>query len=879
MMKTIIRSVLIGIVLLLLTGCRSSSTKSGGDNYSVSASFVIKHAPIANAGDDQRKIPGSLVTLDGSESKDPAGGTLMYEWKIISKPLLSNASLDDMHSIAPRFTADLPGTYTIELIVKNTYMRSQPDKMMVYVNTPATLSIEELSCYTLHVGLDTVSNATFTLPETNDLRISFYTREENIGMFNTSENFSGTWKVEDNHILMEITEGNSDLVGMIMDINVSSGKLRTGSRYSTSFIVNEITLLNTLFEVQGIYGSSCDGSNLVPIANAGEDRLVFPQSNVILNGNNSYDPEGSTLTYLWSIAERPDGSQATIDDPTAVTPSFTADLYGTYLVNLIVNDGELNSAIDTIKITANTRPQANAGEDQLVLPGTFVTLNGSGSYDAEETTLHYIWELVSKPTGSQASLQDPYSGITSFRADLAGLYKVNLMVTDGEIASETDSVTIIAAQAGQLSQSALMCHTLRFAGTDPENIAFADLSIVFYSLRDENRFRIKDTSLSGIWEVTANHIFATVTESEEGSIPVGSIIGIDIAQSGILNVGDSYSVTIQVPSIGQTYTDSLSLIGINRSSCDNSNKIPIAYAGEDIVVSPGEPVYLNGEGVDPEGNDQLLFSWSLLQKPAGSNSYLEQPDTQNPTFLPDMHGTYIIGLIVNDNELNSTMDFVSVDVNNIPVANAGNNQRVEIGNTVILDGSESMDQDGDRLFYTWEITEVPDGSSAVLDAPHNITPSFSADMEGIYHISLIVDDGISQSRPDTVLIGAGVEIDVDLLSLSCHTVHFYNSLLAQQTGAEDFILNFFNVNGENRFTTNSSLSGTWMINENHLIATITEGEIGMIGPGTIMDIDTDNGTFSLDSSYATVVMVNSLQIPLSFEVTKIEPAPCDRTPD
>ena len=49
------------------------------------------------------------------------------------------------------------------------------------------------------------------------------------------------------------------------------------------------------------------------------------------------------------------------------------------------------SATDDVTVTINTPPVADAGSDQTVSPGTTVTLDGSGSSDADGDTLTYAW--------------------------------------------------------------------------------------------------------------------------------------------------------------------------------------------------------------------------------------------------------------------------------------------------------------------------------------------------------------------------------------------------------------------------------------------------------------------------------------------------------
>src|SRR5262249_15104645 len=96
--------------------------------------------------------------------------------------------------------------------------------------------------------------------------------------------------------------------------------------------------------------------NWPPVANAGPAQTVFRRATVSLNGSGSTDPDGDPLTFRWKFLSRPQGSQARLAQATTATPSFVADVAGTYVVRLIVNDGLVDSAPATVTVTVKEQP-------------------------------------------------------------------------------------------------------------------------------------------------------------------------------------------------------------------------------------------------------------------------------------------------------------------------------------------------------------------------------------------------------------------------------------------------------------------------------------------------------------------------------------------
>jgi len=202
-----------------------------------------------------------------------------------------------------------------------------------------------------------------------------------------------------------------------------------------------------------IVGCGSDDSNTTtqnnpPVAHAGAEQTVTVGALVALDASQSLDPDGDALTYAWRLVTIPEGSEASLLSPDAQTSSFTADLPGEFVVELVVNDGELDSAPVRLTVSAtatqpqNRAPLAVAGEAQSVVAGTSVSLDGSGSSDPDGDDLIYIWRLVTVPEGSEAALTSPDTKVASFIADLPGAFVVELIVNDGELDSSPARLTV-----------------------------------------------------------------------------------------------------------------------------------------------------------------------------------------------------------------------------------------------------------------------------------------------------------------------------------------------------------------------------------------------------------------------------------------------------
>ncbi len=187
--------------------------------------------------------------------------------------------------------------------------------------------------------------------------------------------------------------------------------------------------------------------NNPPNANAGPDAAANESTTGNLNGAGSTDPDGDALTFAWTqIAGSPTLS---LTGANTATPSFTAPAVAVdtnYTFRLTVNDGRGGTDTDDVIITVrdttvpNTPPVADAGPDQVVVFGAMVTLNGSGSADANGDPLVFTWlqtggstTVVLSGTGSTMTFTAPAS---------ADVLTFQLTVDDGRGGVDVDTITI-----------------------------------------------------------------------------------------------------------------------------------------------------------------------------------------------------------------------------------------------------------------------------------------------------------------------------------------------------------------------------------------------------------------------------------------------------
>jgi len=403
-------------------------------------------------------------------------------------------------------------------------------------------------------------------------------------------------------------------------------------------------LLSTITACGGSGTDSVSGSshNQAPVANAGIDQNVVTTSVVTLDASASSDSDGDTLSYSWSLISLPENSGVSLTNSTGASPTFTTDVDGSYVAQLLVNDGTESSVADTVTIVATTQnsvPVAEAGTDQNVVTTTIVTLDASASSDSDGDTLSYSWSLTSLPENSSALLSDSFSAVPTFTVDLDGSYVAQLIVNDGTEDSVADTIIIVAETAN----SAPVAN----AGND-QNQSIHNVNFSIITLDGSASSDADYDTLTYAWSLVAKPegSYASLTDSTNVTFDFMADLEGDYIFSLTVNDGELTSEADNVIISFSTY-----------------NSTPTVNPGSNQTQFDFTEVQLNGSGNDFD-SDLLTYEWSFKSKPAGSVVYLNDTTSLTPTFIPDVYGDYVLSLIANDGYEDSLAGSVVISVKN-----------------------------------------------------------------------------------------------------------------------------------------------------------------------------------------------------------------------
>ena len=486
--------------------------------------------------------------------------------------------------------------------------------------------------------------------------------------------------------------------------------------------------------------------------NASLDNIAVASYDVYRNG-----------TYVANV----EGTTATIDGLLSATPySFTVsalDLFGN------VSDQSAPLVVMTAQPGQNP-PNAVAGADQLAAVNVNFTLDGTASNDIDGQLLTYEWSLNGALVGTTPILLEAVTA--------AGTYIYTLSVSDGALV-DTDQVTITVIDAINMLDNGDF-----EAGLDGWTTAAYQAAAAQFTVENGELHVAIDAEGEAFWTIQLFQALELI-EGETYTLDFDARTDLGPRDFALIvehNGGDYTKYMIEDVTITETQgmqhftyewvqganDDNVKIgfymgdAGVNDVWFDNVflrsgvvvNTAPQANAGEDQSGFVDALFTLDGSASQDADNGPaaLTYFWSQT---AGPVTTLNNDASAAPSFTPSQAGNYVFNLVVNDGELDSTLDEVLVVVgvvpNEQPVARAGTDRLATVGDTIILDGSLSNDVDNgpEALTYLWTLQGGP---SATLSATDVASPSFTPAASGSYVFGLVVSDGEVNSVLDTVII-------------------------------------------------------------------------------------------------------------------------------
>jgi PKD repeat protein len=294
------------ILLLILSSFTLGCIEDSGDDKKKQ-----NEPPVADAGANQDVLSQTLVHFSGSNSSDPDGEIVNFEW-----------NFDDYNSPGPEtsleenpeYRYNHPGEYSVTLTVTDNKGASSSDNINVIVrNRPPVATVG-----------DSVNTTVFDVIYFN-------------GIAHDPDGFitGYAWDFEGDDII----DWQASSKGETTHFYKKAGS------YQAVFIVTDNFNAETRI-VKNV--SIVDVPNYPPVADAGLDQTL-PAGNVLLKGS-GFDPDGKIVLYEWDFDG--DGTYDWSSEKTGILNN-DFDTEGIYYSKLQVTDDLGLSATDIVAITIN----------------------------------------------------------------------------------------------------------------------------------------------------------------------------------------------------------------------------------------------------------------------------------------------------------------------------------------------------------------------------------------------------------------------------------------------------------------------------------------------------------------------------------------------
>ena len=478
---------------------------------------------------------------------------------------------------------------------------------------------------------------------------------------------------------------------------------------------------------------------------AGLDQTLCPGETAQLNAVGV-----AGATYSWSPA-------GTLSNPNIANPIASPTATTEYVVQAVGSDG--CAAFDTMLVEVGVL-DLEVSADTAICAGDTIQISASGG----DT---YLWTPNSNINSTTDASPTVYPASTT-------MYFVESTTVDGCTCSDSILVTVEAVPVANAGPDQIICQgdtaTLQASGgsnyswtpstglsntniANPE--AFPNTTTEYVvSVENSLGCGTSDTVL-----VTVNPL-PTADAGPDQSICPGSSVQLQASggvtyswspNNGLSN--PNISNPVASPLVPRTYVVTVT----DANGCSGSDSVFVdvftVTAQGDASICVGDSTQLNAIGG---------VSW-LWTPPVG----LSDASSQSPMASPYNTTTYVV--FAEDASGCLATDSVTVVVYPLPQANAGPNQTICIGESVVLQGSGGV-------AYLWNPPTFLDNANAQLPIS---TPTVSVD----YELTVIDGNGCSDVDTTQVFINPLPVVDAGPDSMICAN----SSLVLQASGADTYL--------------------------------------------------------------------------------------------
>ncbi|MGJ5640533.1 T9SS type A sorting domain-containing protein, partial [Formosa sp. S-31] len=438
-------------------------------------------------------------------------------------------------------------------------------------------------------------------------------------------------------------------------------------------------------------------------ADAGADQTICAGESVTLTASG-----GSA--YVWSNGET--------TESITVSPSETK----TYVVT--VSEGDV-SATDAVAVNVTALPVADAGTNQTIEQGESVTLTATGGTSYKWNTGETTASITVSPNQTRTYTVEVFNdGGCSDTAQVR--VTVNIPTVEVE-ADAGDDQTICAGESVTLTATGGSAYVWS-NGETTESITVSPSETTTYTVT------VSEGDVSATDAVTVNVTALPVADAgtnqtiEQGESVTLTATG---GTSYKWNTGETTASITVTPNQTRTYTVEV----FNDGGCSDSANVTVTVEVIDGGDEEGDDTE-DGEAsivIADAGADQTIcIGESVTLTASGGSAYVwsNGETTESITVSPSETTTYTV--TVSEGDVSAT-DAVTVNVTALPVADAGNNQTIEQGESVTLTATGGTS-------YKWNTGETR--------ASITVTPNQTR----TYTVEVFNDGGCSDSANVTVTV-------------------------------------------------------------------------------------------------------------------------------